>query len=226
MALSEGSKLCLLLAFSPMHRHLNRLGLSLLLTFGVVVWNQQQTHSFSQSSSHQPLFFSVAQTLSEAGFEAEQLLEAVKANNVTAVQAALTQGISPDAGDIYSGFALSYAAGTGNLEIMRLLLEHGATVDITADEGYTPLMEATVNQHMAAVQLLLEANADPNIVSAGQTPLAVAVTLNNIELAQLLLAGGADISLPSQGQSVLQIAEAEGNSAMVNLLRQAEAAPK
>lgn len=31
-----------------MRRHLNRLGLSLLFTLGVVAWNQQQTHSFSQ----------------------------------------------------------------------------------------------------------------------------------------------------------------------------------
>jgi ankyrin repeat protein len=212
-----------------MHRHLNRLGLSLLLTFGVVVWNQQQMHSFSQSPSQPaPLFFSVAQALSdsEANLEAEQLLEAVKAGDVAAVRAALDSGINPDVGDIYSGFALSYAAGAGNLEIMRLLLDRGATVNITTDEGYTPLMEATVNQQTVAVQLLLEARAEPNIVAAGQTPLAVAVMLNNLELAQLLLAGGADVHLSSQGQSVLQIAETEGNSAMMNLLQQAEAVQK
>lgn len=37
-----------------MHRCLHRLGLSLLLTIGVIAWNHQQSHSFSQTV---PLFF-------------------------------------------------------------------------------------------------------------------------------------------------------------------------
>lgn len=72
-----------------MHRHLNRLGLSLLLTVGVVAWNQQQTHSFSQVSPHPSLLLSVAQVASEATPKAEQLLKAVKVGDVAAVQAVL-----------------------------------------------------------------------------------------------------------------------------------------
>lgn len=41
-----------------MHRCLHRIGLSLLITTGVIAWNQQQSQSFSQEV---PLFFSIAQ---------------------------------------------------------------------------------------------------------------------------------------------------------------------
>jgi hypothetical protein len=33
---------------SLMHRHLHRIGLALLFTIGVIVWDQQQGHSFPQ----------------------------------------------------------------------------------------------------------------------------------------------------------------------------------
>lgn len=49
-----------------MRRHLNRLGLSLLLTVGVVAWNQQQTHSFSQAAQQSSQLFSTTQTTPKA----------------------------------------------------------------------------------------------------------------------------------------------------------------
>lgn len=45
-----------------MRRHLNRIGLSLLMTVGVISWSQQQSQSFSQP---QPLFVSMAQTATD-----------------------------------------------------------------------------------------------------------------------------------------------------------------
>lgn len=203
-----------------MHRHLNRFGLAILITLGVIAWTQQQTPSFSPPLLN---FSSIAQAATgKQPSSDQQLLDAVKAGDRSAVQAALEQGISPNAGDINGGFALSHAAGQGNLEIMQLLLERGAEVNITADEGYTPLMEAILGQPITAVQLLLDYKADPNQLAAGMTPLGSAVTDGNLDLVKLLIVYGADVHQPSQEQSLLEMAQIQGNPEIIDLIESAQ----
>ena len=56
---------------------------------------------------------------------------------------------------------LHYAATNGHLEIMSVLLEESAYIDAASPNGTTPLMMAAQYGTPAAVQLLLEAGADP-----------------------------------------------------------------
>ena len=56
---------------------------------------------------------------------------------------------------------LHYAATSGHLQIMDLLLEHHAYIDAASPNGSTPLMMAAMYGTPSAVKLLLEAGADP-----------------------------------------------------------------
>jgi ankyrin repeat protein len=58
---------------------------------------------------------------------------------------------------------LHYAATGGHLEVMAMLLEAHAFIDAESPNGSTPLMMAAKYGSPAAVKLLLEAGADPNM---------------------------------------------------------------
>ncbi len=58
---------------------------------------------------------------------------------------------------------LHYAATTGHLGIIRLLLEHHAYIDAESPNGTTPLMMAAYYGTPEATKLLLEEGADPLI---------------------------------------------------------------
>lgn len=59
--------------------------------------------------------------------------------------------------------ALHYAAAAGDLDIMKLLLEHHAYIDAESPTGTTPLMLAAREGQEGAVQLLLEEGADATL---------------------------------------------------------------
>lgn len=79
------------------------------------------------------------------------------------------------------------------LEIIRLLIKHGADVNAWDDaHTVTPLLAAVYWENRDAIRLLLEAGADPNVESdEGQLPLRWAIERDDIEMAQLLLRHGA-----------------------------------
>lgn len=56
---------------------------------------------------------------------------------------------------------LHYAATSGNIELMTLLLEKHAYIDAESPNGSTPLMMAAQYGTLGAVKLLLEEGADP-----------------------------------------------------------------
>jgi ankyrin repeat protein len=58
------------------------------------------------------------------------------------------------------GTSLYHASKTGGLEIVRLLLEHGADVQIRASNHKAPFKVATDEGHTQIAQLLLEYGAD------------------------------------------------------------------
>lgn len=59
--------------------------------------------------------------------------------------------------------ALHWAALNGHDECCKLLLEKGASVNVQAQSGYTPLHVATLNKHFRVVALLMKHNADPKV---------------------------------------------------------------
>ena len=90
---------------------------------------------------------------------------------------------------------LSYATREGQLELARLLVENGASLELADGNGVTPLLNAIVNasilrvnrtgtsDHLKIAQLLLDAGANVNAADwYGETPLWAAVDVRNLEL--------------------------------------------
>ena len=91
------------------------------------------------------------------------------------------------------------AAGAGHVDILSLLLEHGADLDVRNANGVTPLHHATLKGKLEVGRYLLDRGADVNATISGRndydsTPLVWAVYRQQIEFAQLLLERGARIN--------------------------------
>jgi uncharacterized protein len=84
---------------------------------------------------------------------------------------------------------LHYAASSGQVAIINLLLEHHAYIDASSPNGSTPLMMAALYGSPGAVKTLLEAGADPLIKNdLGLTAIEFAHRDNRVESADIIAA--------------------------------------
>ena len=84
---------------------------------------------------------------------------------------------------------LHYAATSGQVQIMELLLEHHAYIDAESPNGTTPLMMAALYGTPAAVKLLLDAGADAALRNQlGMTAIEFANKANRRDSAELIAA--------------------------------------
>jgi len=118
------------------------------------------------------------------------------------------------------------AADSGNLEVVRILIEyHPAYIDAKDEDGWTPLLWASRGRNSkdgSVIQLLLEHGADINAPSqTGWTPLHTASSYGALEVVRLLLECGADVEAKSIiGETALQEAADRGHDEVVGLLRE------
>ena len=106
------------------------------------------------------------------------------------------------------------AAQSGDLTLMKLLLEHGADASISTDDGVTPLMVASgigwvegvtyewsPEQTLQTVQLLLELGADVNArdTAEGRTALMGAAHKGRTDVIKVLVEHGADLATRDVG---------------------------
>ena len=85
---------------------------------------------------------------------------------------------------------LHYAASTGQVKVISLLLENHAYIDAESPNGSTPLMMASMYGTAAAVKLLLEEGADPLLRNQqGLTALQFAQRANRPDSAEVLVNG-------------------------------------
>lgn len=80
-----------------------------------------------------------------------------------------------------------------NLKVIKLLIEKGANIRATDENGNTPLLWAFFYKRPEIVKFLIEQGADKNAVDVdGNTPLILAIHMGSMEIAQLLVNRGAD----------------------------------
>jgi len=89
---------------------------------------------------------------------------------------------------------LHTAAGKGDLETVRKLLEEGASPNTWDHAGWTPLHEAAGYGNLPLVTMLLDAGASPSVPATDDnlTPLHDAVRRGYVEVVTILVARGAD----------------------------------
>ena len=95
---------------------------------------------------------------------------------------------------------LNSAAVTGRTEVVASLLLEGASANLNAEKGITPLHSAAQGGHEEVANLLLAHGAQVNAkTKSGNTPLEIAVQNGHFELVKLLLDRGADSNVASSG---------------------------
>jgi len=143
----------------------------------------------------------------EKGFS--QLHWAVVARGVESTQTLLDQGADVDVRQRkFQGTPLQYAASSGRLDTVQLLIKHKATVDAVDLSLRTPLMWAAWNGHADVAQALLDAGADLHKTSRGirWTALHFAADRGKFETAQLLIERGASLTAKNtQGKTPLDL---------------------
>lgn len=93
----------------------------------------------------------------------EPLFDAIRSNDPRAVQDRIGQGDKPDQLDArFEVSALSWACLTGNAEVVEVLLNAKANVNIPNGDGNTPILAAAFVGQDKIVQRLLENGAEPN----------------------------------------------------------------
>jgi uncharacterized protein len=127
-----------------------------------------------------------------------------------------------DAEDNNGRTALMHAAQCGRSDIVQLLLQKGAAVNVTDSQESTPLSVATWYLHVEVAACLIAAGADVNAVNSdGRSALMLAAQFVSIPLAKLLLDHGADINKQDRfGQNSLFRAACDGHVSMMELLVQ------
>jgi ankyrin repeat protein len=113
-----------------------------------------------------------------------------------------------------------WAAASGRVEAMALLLKAGADVNKVSKGGFTPLFFAIKSGVVPATEMLLAAGAKADYRGPENTSAAqLAVYQKNYGAAALIVARGADLTERDRtGQQLLHGAAAGGDEALVSLL--------
>jgi hypothetical protein len=121
---------------------------------------------------------------------------------------------------------LHAAAYSGNLEVVRILIEcDPAYINARDEDGQTPLDWASTGHNFkdgSVLRLLLEHGAVINVQDRdGWTPLHTASSYGALEDVRLLLELGADVEAKkNDGKTALQVAAEYGHDEVVKLLRE------
>ena len=157
----------------------------------------------------------------------EALRTAARLGDTAQVRALLEAGADPNVQErTYS--PLMFAAGNGHVEMTRLLLARGASVDHRDHNGDRALLWAAQRGHIETVRLLLAAGAavqsDDDPYKA--TPLMGAASYGHADVVRVLLVAGAEARRRDHtGDTALHAAAVSGNAEIITMLLAAGAEP-
>lgn len=117
------------------------------------------------------------------------LIEAASKGDAAEVKEQIDRGVDVNICNIDGRTALIYAAWKGHVEVAKLLLIKGASVNYQcrSHPNYTALMCAVFSGHHEMVKLLLDNGADPNLKETMHgTALSFAIREKNDEIVKLL----------------------------------------
>ncbi|KAJ9441772.1 hypothetical protein DIPPA_56294 [Diplonema papillatum] len=123
---------------------------------------------------------------------------------------------------------LYVAAQNGHVQVVRVLLSHGADPNQAKDSGATPLFIASQQNNVDMVQVLLEAGAYPNTpTKTGVSPLMIAAYRGHPMVCRILVNAGADRHQVGGGRTALEWARANHTDDLVaSILRSPAPSPR
>ncbi len=116
---------------------------------------------------------------------------------------------------------LDFAVSSGNVDMVRLLLELGADANAQTAYPLSPLFNASYKGDSEIVGLLLDAGADVNAPSyEGMRPIAGAIARGHADIVSLLLDRGAKLDVTDErtGRNLLHLAVLSGSLDVVDQL--------
>jgi ankyrin repeat protein len=156
------------------------------------------------------------------------LIEATRDGDLAGVTRALKQGADIETTEPIGGLTpLIIAANNGFTEIAAHLIDAGADVNATSEQGMTPLIGAALKGYTEIATLLLERGADVDAAnSQGVTPLIAAAQNGHVDVVTLLAANHANLDQLSKTQykqNALHLAAKFGHTAVIEALLKAGA---
>jgi hypothetical protein len=147
----------------------------------------------------------------------EEFFAAARRGDAAAVKSFLDAGVDVNAKTRYGATALSYACDKGHVEVVKLLIERGAYVNVKDTfYGEVPLGWALSHGHAQVVKLLLDKGA------AGiERALMSGVQDGNVEIVKVVLEKGG--VKPETLNNALRRASSGGAKEIVELLKKAGA---
>ena len=148
-----------------------------------------------------------AATAADHNIKMDSLIEECSSGDTVTVRFLLESGVFANANS--NGKIPIVAASTnGHIEIVKLLLEFGAKVDLQNDNGESALIHASMNGHIEIVNLLLEHAAEVDLQdNDGDSALNCACLSGHIEIVKLLLNQGAKIDNDNSASSVNEVVQ-------------------
>lgn len=123
----------------------------------------------------------------KSGEKEESLLSLAESGDTAGIERMLKVDVNLNETDDSGRTALHAAAGSGNLEIVTVLLLRGAEIDQKDDLGQSPLFLAVSNGRSAVVEALALAGADISLVDeSGQSPASLSLSSATAQLPYLL----------------------------------------
>ncbi len=167
------------------------------------------------------------QAIAEAGYALSEVAfsDRVAEGDRQMVQLYLRAGFSAGARDDKGVPLLCTAVRKRHKILIPLLLNHGADIN-AQDDGRlnTPLMDAAADGLDEIVEMLLEAGANPDLISRnGQTALILAIGQGHTASSELLIRAGADTQVVDKlGMTALKYAKLFKNEKLIELIEEKE----
>ncbi|XP_067142601.1 putative ankyrin repeat protein RF_0381 isoform X1 [Centruroides vittatus] len=150
------------------------------------------------------------------------LLVAIQNNDINLAEGLLTKGVDPDTRfyvDSQEKPAICLCVERGHVEMVRLFIKWGCSINQFDASGHTPLHLAAIFRYESITEILLQNRANVKALSnSGQTALHLA---RELAVVKMLVAAGSDINKQDQdGRTALILACMEGKTSIVKFLIQ------
>ncbi|MDQ0781317.1 ankyrin repeat protein/ketosteroid isomerase-like protein [Chryseobacterium sp. W4I1] len=150
--------------------------------------------------------------------------DAVDKNDLCLVESLLKNGVNADLPNSKGLTPLMLASGLGHIEIVKLLITHGADIlAVDPNMGATALHKASQSGHPKIIELLLEEGAFIDMQSpiVGNSPLMDAILYKQEASVKILLEHNARIELRNNfNESVLDMAHQLDNASMISVINE------